>query len=1720
MKKVVMITLSILAMGILIFYFGIKTIQSKYGTFEDSGYIITKIYDQKGNYLKSEKYYFNNGTKYKENYKNQVEFNTINNEETVVDSESFVHFDNGGLSTLKKAAILNLDTINAKTAVKYYNIYPETVMEYTNTIYSINNIKTKLEFNNFLMKISDTKFLIVGRNLRILMPEKDKTIDYGYYEFEFIEGDIVRIENNEVSIQAIPINTRLELGNGISIDLGSKYISKGEDKNILNLNEITINSDDNIEIIPIEEEEKEEENKKNPIAGLGDGIVNTEKPDDEEEVNEHERQSDPQFQVSEMNITSNKLQTEVQVLDISNVLQGDITMKVIESSTNKIVYQTKEPEGTMNLMLEVENLSPNTSYIFVVNSEYSKNNNDYTRDFIQKTFITESVGVSISKDLFTTESLSFLAKKKDYSNIKSFDATLLDNSGRVVEIKKIEFSGMDKITFDFTSLTHNSEYTLRINNYLYEDSVIADSYIEDTVYKTLKLKPELGNVSFVIDKKDSKFTLKMSNTLDPDNGITSYRYELYDARVVDEQIPVQVVEKNNQSSVDITVDDINVSRGTPYTFKVIAVFNDNEKVYEYETEYSDIMKMDGVAFPSIKFDASEVTFERIKGNIVILDEGNTISLNEANRMTIVYTDSVGVQKTFTSSGNLTIPINVNYLRKNETYTFSVYATVDLQDGNDPIDNCYIGSTIVRTEDTEPFYLTYAVDTANTTSSFKINAKLGPYNNNDSLLEANTMSGLIFNLYEGTSTSGTLVKTVRKVDRNLDEYVSELKETYYDQVFEITPELFNLRNEDLKAEYYTIEVDHAYDYTTYKNEIPIYNNIVTAKTVGFIPSLPDNVNNAIDVSVIRNKDAGSRHRDDLDEETIVGYKIKGLYDNSSRYAKAINYKVYSEKTGQVIASVRYDVPDSGTIGYTTFYIEDGTAHEITDTELRRGNAYYFTYDVELDLNQDGVLDSTFPSDPTITLRSITVKPNKQEPKIWMYPSTSDASSFTWKYKISDIDNAIVEKNFIYSSKEVLKNPIAFNVGTEEYQTVKFTSLVEGYFDVKYKKALIKDDTKIETSALIFQYFDTLYTPGQIEYDIYDEVNRVIFALKDYNTNPFFKRVAAARIEFEAAGKPKVVLDNLLVDNGNIIIDYADIESLMGHDITPQIYLYYDSGVTGYETGSSRQALQMINNGSADYIGEYYYMNTATSFTTSSTPDKSFFNISLDIQNNKLLVLNQFTYITTSMDVTINKSGVSYNYELLFPKALYEKIAVNSSGNPTFRFDSLIPSISLLNDTGALNIAPTLVGVKFKASLYGATQDRIKDQIIYVEIYKTDANGINSTFDKTVQIHTDDLSNIIEISELLPNQDYYFKLKADIFDGTQYIREQLYDIDYQTNTKNYYFKTLNDVGVSAVTANYQALSYDTRTIKLSYSLNETVGYDRIEYEIYKIDPDTGNKIKIDLPIESDYLFNKKMDKTISIPVGCGVETGNTYEILIKPYAVVKIDGVSEDVELKNNNNALFVFNKLAEPYVGISSAVKNEGLEYKVSFYDSYKAVVNDLYTIKITDEFDNDVTPEAYKDVVFSSGSTKRFSVSGLTPGAKYNFTVSYQINLYNGADTISPKSKTYISTMTETNGISIGNFSLVADTNDTTRIRMLFYDSYKLTELDTVRYSIYSSGGYSIDGEEEFTPITLTLQEGIVYYYYTLSSVLPSTGQYYVQIQFLKDNQIIVEENAEYNYIK
>ena len=144
-----------------------------------------------------------------------------------------------------------------------------------------------------------------------------------------------------------------------------------------------------------------------------------------------------------------------------------------------------------------------------------------------------------------------------------------------------------------------------------------------------------------MNKRDSTFTLRLTNVIDPDNGIQGYRYEIYDTRTGLDEAPVYTKEVSSNEEIIVNVDEKIISRGVPYTFKVIALFNDNEKIVEYESEYSDIMKMDGVAFPTVRFEKETITYERIQGKLIIEDPNNTISTDETNTLLVTYTDSTG-----------------------------------------------------------------------------------------------------------------------------------------------------------------------------------------------------------------------------------------------------------------------------------------------------------------------------------------------------------------------------------------------------------------------------------------------------------------------------------------------------------------------------------------------------------------------------------------------------------------------------------------------------------------------------------------------------------------------------------------------------------------------------------------------------------------------------------------------------------------------------------------------------------------------------------------------------------------------------------------------------------------------------------------------------------------------------------------------------------------------
>ena len=982
--KIAFIILSITLMIGTVLYLAYDRNSKQYKVFNKDGYILN--YNNTLNSKASIKYYFDLGKKYKHKYPSNIIFSDIDNNEVTVANNNILHYLDGSISLLKKSVIINTDELNNDT-LKYYNIFEEKIMEYSNGVYSVTNSGHKINFTNFIIKISDNKYLLVSKNLKLKTPDNERDIN-GYLELNIVDGDIIRLENQEVSLQTISSDTLIFFGEKVKLDLSDNKIYY-EDEAKFSLAQLVIDSNDNIQI-DNDEDDKEEVSEEaedpnlneNNGGSIQDGSIQDSDDFYEEVEVDDEVKNLPSFSVINMDVNANRISSTIKVVDDNNMLMGTTVVKISETGSGKIVYIKEESSGSYIIDVNVENLSPDINYTLIINSEYIKDGTIYNRDFLVKSFRTELIGIEIFKNYFTKTELSFMVKAESYSKVKSAEILLFNNVNEI--IKRINFdinAAKEGLIITFDDLVANTDYKVIITNFVYEDIIIASGYELEYECKTLKNKPTFGNVSAIIDKRNGVFTLKANRVSDVDSGIENYKYAIYDARLItDESIgPVAVIEKNQPISIDVPVDENTFFRGVPYTFKVIAEFYDNEKYIEYNSEFSTIFKMDGVQFPTLRFEPANITFENIEGNLIINDDGNTISLDN-NLITIVYANSTGHSKSFTTQGNLSIPFAVNNLRANETYTISVYATVNLQDGNEAIDNCFVGSVIVKTEETKDLFAKFDVDTNSVTDAFAVETNLDGNEGADNLLEASTMTEVIFNLYSGKTTSGKLVKSVKKVDRNLAPYVSDLKEQYYDETFLINPQFFGVTNSDMQEEYYTIEIANAYDYTDYKNVIPIKDNIITVMSNGFVPDLPPDINDAIDVNPIRNKDADDKYRSDLKPETIVGYRVKGAYDNSRKYAKYLKYYIYNADTGKIInpEGEIVTVDSTGIINSAEFYLEDGTSYETVDNDFRRGNNYYFTYEAYLDLNFDGIAETKYPHSDNndLILSSDIVSPMKQ------------------------------------------------------------------------------------------------------------------------------------------------------------------------------------------------------------------------------------------------------------------------------------------------------------------------------------------------------------------------------------------------------------------------------------------------------------------------------------------------------------------------------------------------------------------------------------------------------------------------------------------------------------------------------------------------------------------------------------------------------------------------
>jgi len=997
-------------------------------TFNASGYILRSEED-------SERYHFSDESTYKKSYNDQIVFKDTEGQKKVVNRHNFIHYEDGSISSFTKGVLLDLDTIDTEP-ITYYNISAnKTLKKLSNNKYVTKNLDKELQFSNLMWRISATKYLVAGNSITIIFADGTEKQITGFLEIEYSDNEIVKIFNQEVNYETISSDVYLKIGENIKVNLGTKIVSKN-DVNEMTLENMVIDSNDNVTIVDLDEYKEEKEDEKedekdkdstNNSSGGGNvsnieggnasssaggdsvangGNVNTGENNNNGnnngentgnnnggnnsnddiiiEIEEDLSAYDPKFVIKKFDVMSTMLMAQIGIVDEEMRLTQDTVVQILDNSTGKAIPDGTSiiPLGRYEIPINVPTLQPNKEYTFVVSSAYKIGDTEYSKNFIHKIFRTPILGLAINKDIFTDTSLAFNIDFEADSDIKSLNLSLLDPLGEENVRNKNNITNIagNQRKVEFTDLTPDKEYILKISNMDFETAPLQEYKSYEYTYKTLKRKYKFktGETITKLDvqknERESTFTLTVPEINLENDGIELLNYEIY---TLTEDMEEIVYNKTiSKTSITLEIDDNILKRNTNYYARVFALLYDNEKSIEYQIAYTpNSFTMDSARYPTLDFVEENITFESINGMLKLEDEYDTLNLNDDIIVKCVWANNKSeVVATITqqnlSRNNISIPININNLRKGTTYLLEVYATINLRDGNDEIENHYIGAAIVNTKNDAELYANWTMSKTGASKSIGLQLSSTKGENasaEEKNLAANTLTRMKIRLYEGETIEGREVMAECLINDEYinkgEEYRSKLREDFYDKKAVIIDENnYFLQREmgDDKVQItngrvYTLEITQLYDYTTNENadtgekgnlidiisrsgkdDNGIYNQMKTYTFIAgeALPPNPSEQSQYIKTSIITKEDLKINYtQDDFAAE------------NGDRllFQKIINDENIDNKTPVAIKMQAQSAIDTYINGSITYYVYDDytKAYDIKKSVAQADGSYIYS-----------------------------------------------------------------------------------------------------------------------------------------------------------------------------------------------------------------------------------------------------------------------------------------------------------------------------------------------------------------------------------------------------------------------------------------------------------------------------------------------------------------------------------------------------------------------------------------------------------------------------------------------------------------------------------------------------------------------------------------------------------------------------------------------------------
>lgn len=1418
-------------------------------TFKSSGYIISF---EKGNTIVDK---FEEGTEYKENLNGELVFKNTENKKATSALDNFIHYENGDVAYLQNGVILDLSKIN-ETIIPYYNITNKSLIEKEDNKYIIRTINGNLEINNWLGKISENKYIISGEKLTLKLAGSADILysSENFFEFSYIENGVVVISDGINTRSATADETYFYIGENTVINLGDKNIYFNNEEKV-SLEQITINGDENIDIIPPEEEQKPDnpdegnnqdgDNNQGGNNGQGDGNNQgqnggdgTENPDGEDKPEEPEVTvtKNPQFKLIEATVTANKMDLLIGVIDTYKVISGDLNISITNMKTAKTVY-TNTVSGdstTIEISTAMGLLEPDTNYIVSIVGNYQTEDLTYERQYFQRVFRTETLGIKLQKDYASVDKLSFLVTMDEKTYVNEFDLTLYDSNNEEVKTEHIIVNDRKEISILFEGLTSNTSYTGVLRNVNYANIIYSDinedggfrpdgSYTLALNLKTLKKPPIVSGLKGEVSKDENSVKLSIENIEDVDKGLSKFRYEVYEYNMTtpgEEGEPVKVIETKDAKSVDVPIDGVDLKMNQTYRFKVVVEYYDNEKTVEYEAGYSNGF-VSGAA-PAIRYviDEEKTTFKTLVGTFFIEDKNCTVPIegrecySEVNNTYIRYYKAGTATVTYYTINvkfdpvTLSAQFEASDLEANTEYVVEVFGDVDLKDGNGKLENIQIGESLtVKTKEIVPLTVNWGEEKiSNEEKVFSLGGnQIVSTNNSDA--EAEGLINLKINVYGSNSKNiedGTFIGEITKV--------SNIKQEFYDNKFKLDSiDTFGLTIDDLKRKtdglltrYYIFEITDAY-YNTSKNTVPIENNIYAFEIDKNL--IADDILGDPEITV-ELKDGGTG--------VINSVYVKAKYDRSNLFVLYPDADIKMIMGAcNAITNQCFDLPgvsinDGTNIYEKTFEVGSGTDYYTKDAisadgklTLFRGNKYKFRFYITVDGDKDGTVDYYYPGridKEYVTSAAVSI--DKKAPVVNMQIVSSTENSITYSYLVSDGDKTI------YKEEGDSKYSLYYRVGEEE-KKIEFENFKPGEFtieglsnntryDIYYKVATIKNGTPEEDVKIGFEgkyTFDGYYNGDNFDLK-YSIVNNEIsnkVVIKILNTDgieELIRRISAYQVVIKY--KNETIYDKVFTDFKECADDscllfkdikYAEIENYNNKDLKVEVYAVYDNGLIGNTSEIGYLVQQNSNDkGQGTYLvlDENKNVVEATGLPGIYWYDKGTsatnFNLYNIIYGGKLV---DYTHpnIQKKLNVPCNKTeeGLKHgNYTINF-KTL-AKTTATVEGTDIFKFYSITPDIST-------SYEPVINGADITIDTTGITKNMLTKGFIsedgkyyiYLELFSEDGNPIDTY--KQELILTDE--NIVGLTNFnIYNLDdattYKYKLFAKL-DKNGEVYTQLNDIN---------------------------------------------------------------------------------------------------------------------------------------------------------------------------------------------------------------------------------------------------------------------------------------------------------------------------------------------------------